>query len=300
MFDRFSASARHWGNRLGVDTDDLLQDTAVEFYATLARQRGADDPQPGLNGRVVNTADRPRQSTMVNPGGWIHRIAYNIAARRVAGTNSSADLAALREYRNRLQQTENRMRACAFRGGGGPAGRRDPDVQAAAPAPDPWVSTAGRGPCPPRHSGRTGTSPSNRTRWAAASSRPTPPVPRPRSGWHRNGNRGRSAAQRPGVGRGGRRDRRAGRGSRRHRPGDSSRDAARLVDDAGGAVAVSRRWAHDPADPAVAALFTPFGRLDTDEQRAVIRTIHRSGGYGDQVWAAALRSATYRPQRSAG
>ena len=80
----------------------------------------------------------------------------------------------------------------------------------------------------------------------------------------------------------------------------SSRDAARLVDDAGGAVAVSRRWAHDPADPAVAALFTPFGRLDTDEQRAVIRTIHRSGGYGDQVWAAALRSATYRPRRSTG
>ena len=60
LFDRFSASARHWGNRLGVDTDDLMQDTAVEFYATMARQRGADDPQPGLNGRVVNTADRPR------------------------------------------------------------------------------------------------------------------------------------------------------------------------------------------------------------------------------------------------
>ena len=65
-------------------------------------------------------------------------------------------------------------------------------------------------------------------------------------------------------------------------------------------IAVSRRWAHDPADQAVAALFTPFGRLDTDEQRAVIRTIHCSGGYGDQVWAAALRSATYRPQRSTG
>ena len=49
LFSRFSASARHWGNRLGVDVDDLLQDTAVEFYATLARQRSAEDPQPALN-----------------------------------------------------------------------------------------------------------------------------------------------------------------------------------------------------------------------------------------------------------
>ena len=47
LFDRFSASARHWGNRLGVDAEDLLQDTAVEFYATLARQRGAGDPNRG-------------------------------------------------------------------------------------------------------------------------------------------------------------------------------------------------------------------------------------------------------------
>jgi hypothetical protein len=36
LFGRFNASARHWGNRLGVDVEDLLQDTAVEFYATLA------------------------------------------------------------------------------------------------------------------------------------------------------------------------------------------------------------------------------------------------------------------------
>ena len=108
LFDRFSASARHWGNRLGVDAEDLLQDTAVEFYATLARQRGPGDPKPGLNGRTVRPADRPPSPQMSNPGGWIHRFAYNIAARRVAGTNSSADLAALREYRNRLQDAENR------------------------------------------------------------------------------------------------------------------------------------------------------------------------------------------------
>ena len=80
----------------------------------------------------------------------------------------------------------------------------------------------------------------------------------------------------------------------------TSREAARLVDEAGGAIAVARRWARNPQTPAVTALFTPFGRLDTDEQRAVIRTIHRSGPYGDQVWAAALRSATYRPNRRAG
>ena len=51
-----------------------------------------------------------------------------------------------------------------------------------------------------------------------------------------------------------------------------SREALRLVDVAGGAAAVSRRWARDPRDAPVAALFTPFGRLDVDEQRAVIRT----------------------------
>ena len=64
LFDRFSASARHWGNRLGVDSDDLLQDTAVEFYATLARQRAADDPQPGLNGR----GEHRRQADAVEDG----------------------------------------------------------------------------------------------------------------------------------------------------------------------------------------------------------------------------------------
>ena len=72
------------------------------------------------------------------------------------------------------------------------------------------------------------------------------------------------------------------------------------MSDAGGATAVSRRWAKDPQNPAVTALFTPFGRLDIDEQQAVIRTIHRSGGYGDQVWAAALQAATYRSDRRAG
>ncbi len=80
----------------------------------------------------------------------------------------------------------------------------------------------------------------------------------------------------------------------------ASREALRHVDDAGGAVAVARRWVCDPHDPAASALFSPFGRLDTEEQRAVIRTIHRSGPYGDQEWAAALRSATYRPNRRAG
>ena len=80
----------------------------------------------------------------------------------------------------------------------------------------------------------------------------------------------------------------------------TSREAARIVDAAGGPVAVSRRWARDPQDPAVTALFTPFGRLDSGEQQAVIRTIHRSGGYGDQVWAAALRAATYSASRRAG
>ena len=213
LFDRFTASARHWGNRLGVDTDDLLQDTAVEFYATLARQRGADDPQPGLNGRVVKTATRPTQSRMVNPGGWIHRIAYNIAARRVAGTNSSADLAALREYRNRLQQAENdRGRQLSV----AEADRLADEIRMSRPPrrrPTPGL-TAGRGPCPPRHSDRTGTSPPNRTRWAAA-------VPSPHCRC-----RGGKAAHRKlqprtargeglGVGRGGRRHRRSGSCSRR-------------------------------------------------------------------------------------
>jgi len=108
LFGRFSASARHWGNRLGVDAEDLMQDTAVEFYATLARQRSAADPQPGLNCREVMVPSGPA-ARMANPGGWIHRIAYNIAARRVAGTNASADLAALREFRTRRDELENRV-----------------------------------------------------------------------------------------------------------------------------------------------------------------------------------------------
>lgn len=80
----------------------------MEFYATLASQRGTGDPEPGLNGRTVRPARRPPSPQTSNPGGWIDRIAHNIAARRVAATNSSADLSALREYRNRLQDAENR------------------------------------------------------------------------------------------------------------------------------------------------------------------------------------------------
>ena len=218
---------------------------------------------------------------MVNPGGWIHRIAYNIAARRVAGTNSSADLAALREYRNRLQQTENE---CGRELSVAEADRLADEIRMSRPPrrrPTPGfhrrprtVSTEALGPDwdQPIESNPLGSSEFRaHTAGAAAEKRLTA-----------KGNRGRVAA-------------RLWRGTRwptsparrwsfpTSSTRQSSRDAARLVDDAGGAVAVSRRWAHDPADPAVAALFTPFGRLDTDEQRAVIRTIHRSGGYGDQV-----------------
>ena len=297
LFDRFSASARHWGNRLGVDTEDLLQDTAVEFYATLARHRGADDPRPGLNGRTVKPADRPA-APMANPGGWIHRIAYNIAARRVAGTNSSADLAALREYRTRLREAESR-------------GGRE-----LSPAEADRLADEIRMARPPRR--RPGAAFHRRVRtvstdalgpdWDAPAETNFPEAGEFRAQsagaaaeqmLSRNGSPGRSAARRlawdavadvtgapivvPDV-----------------IDPKTSREAARLVNDAGGAVAVSRRWASNPQHPAVTALFTPFGRLDDTEQQAVIRTIHRSGGYGDDVWAAALQGATHRSVRRAG
>ena len=297
LFDRFSASARHWGNRLGVDAEDLLQDTAVEFYATLARHRGAGDPQPGLNGRTVKPANKPA-AAMANPGGWIHRIAYNIAARRVAGTSSSADLAALREYRNRLQDAENR---CGRALSPADADRLADEIRMARPPR--------RRPTPGFHRRvRTVSTEALGPDWdTPADSKPsaTGEFPAGSAGavaenlLSGSGSPGRAAARRlawdvvadvtgapvvvPEV----------------IDPG-RSREAARLVDDAGGAVAVSRRWARDPQDPAVTALFTPFGRLDNGEQQAVIRTIHRSGGYGDQVWAAALQAATYRQNLRAG
>ena len=297
LFDRFSASARHWGNRLGVDVEDLLQDTALEFYAALSRQRGAGDPQPGLNGRTVRPANSPA-SPMANPGGWIHRIAYNIAARRVAGTKSSADLAALREYRTRLQDAETR---CGRDLSPAEADRLADEIRLARPPrrrPTPGfhrrvrtVSTEALGPDwdAPADS-NTGETGEFRVHTAGAAAENL---------LSRSGSPGRAAARRlagdavadgtdapvvvPEV---------IARGT--------ARDAARLVDDAGGATAVSRRWALDPQHPAVTALFTPFGRLDSGEQRAVIRTIHRSGGYSDQVWAAALHAATVRRDRRAG
>jgi len=296
LFERFSASARHWGNRLGVDADDLLQDTAVEFYATLARRRGADDPQPGLNGRTVK-ATTPT-SPMTNPGGWIHRIAYNIAARRVAGTNSSADLAAMREYRTRLQAAENRSGR-----GLSPAeadGLAD-EIRLARPPrrrPTPGfhrrvrtVSTAALGPdwdTPDESNPLGGNEFPAHTAGAAAEaalsgSGSTARVAARGLAWDAVAGVTGAPVVVPEV----------------LDPG-TSREAARLVEGAGGAAAVSRRWSRDPEDSAVAALFTPFGRLDTEEQRAVIRTIHRSGGYGDQVWAAALRAATFHPGRLAG
>ena len=297
LFDRFNASARHWGNRLGVDTEDLLQDTAVEFYATLSRQRDADGPRPGLNGRTVKPADRPA-AQMANPGGWIHRISYNIAARRVAGTNSSADLSALREYRTRVQDAENRSGgalsaaeadrlADEIRMTRPPRRRPTPGfhrkvrtVSTEALGPD-WDTPAESNPLDdnefPAHSagaaaenlldgnGSPGRSAARRLAWDAVADVTGAPVVVPE-------------VIDPGT----------------------SRQAARLVSDAGGATAVSRHWAKDPQNPAVTALFTPFGRLEIDEQQAVIRTIHRSGGYGDQVWSAALRAATYRQGRRAG
>ena len=297
LFDRFSASARHWGNRLGVDAEDLLQDTAVEFYATLARQRGANEPQPGLNGRTVKPSSSPA-TPMANPGGWIHRIAYNIAARRVAGTNSSADLAALREYRTRLQAAESH---CGHELSAAEADRRADEIRLARPPrrrPTSGfhrrvrqVSTEALGPdwdAPAESNSLDGNEFRAHTPGAVAEELLS-----------RSGSPGRAAARRlawdavadvtgapvvvPEV----------------IDPG-TARDAARLVDDAGGATAVSRRWALDPRQPAVIALFTPFGRLDSVEQQAVIRTIHRSGGYGDQVWAAALQAATVTRDRRAG
>jgi hypothetical protein len=235
---------------------------------------------------------------MANPGGWIHRIAYNIAARRVAGTNSSADLAALREYRSRLQEAENR---CGRALSPVEADRLADEIRLARPPR--------RRPTPGFHRRvRTVSTEALGSDWDAPADSNTAEIGEFRvhtagavaeNLLSRSGSPGRAAARRlawdavadvtgapvvvPEV----------------IDPG-TARDAARLVDDAGGATAVSRRWVIDPRNPAVTALFTPFGRLDSVEQQAVIRTIHRSGGYGDQVWAAALRAATYRPQRSTG
>lgn len=297
LFDRFSASARHWGNRLGVDAEDLLQDTALEFYAALSRQRGAGDPKPGLNGRTVRPANSPA-SPMANPGGWIHRISYNIAARRVAGTNSSADLAALREYRTRLQDAENRC------------GR------ALSPADEDRLADEIRLARPPRRRPTAGFHRRVRTvstealgpDWDAPADSNTAETGEFRA--HTAGAAAENLLFRSGS---------PSRAAARRLAWDAvadvtgapvvvpevldprrSRKASQLVDAAGGPVAVARRWARDPQDPAVQALFTPFGRLDPAEQQAVIRTIHRSGGYGDQVWAAALQAATFNASRRAG
>ena len=235
---------------------------------------------------------------MSNPGGWIHRIAYNIAARRVAGTNSSADLAALREYRNRLQDAENR------------SGR------ALSPAEADRLAAEIRFARPPRRRPTPGFHRKVRTvsTEALGPDWDTPDPADPLSGTEFAAHTAGAVAENM-LARNVSSDRTAARGLAWDAVADvtgapvvvsdvldpgTSREAARLVDEAGGAIAVARRWARNPRDPAVTALFTPFGRLDTEEQRAVIRTIHRSGPYGDQVWAAALRSATYRPNRRAG
>lgn len=293
LFSRFSGSARHWGNRLGVDVDDLLQDTAVEFYTTLARQRPESDPQPGLNGREVVVSVRP--AGMANPGGWIHRIAYNIAARRVAGTSASADLAALREYRTRRDEAENRL------------GRGLSGAESDALADEIRFSR------PPRRRPTAGFHRRVRTVSTDAMERDwdLPAEPDHVDGGEFAAHTHGALAERVLTERGA-----SGRAAAKGLAWDAvadvtgapigvpeilnptaARQASRLVDEAGGACAVARRWRENPADPSESALFAPFGQLDEGERAAVVRTIRRSGGHGDQVWAAALRAATFHPDR---
>ena len=298
LFGRFSASARHWGNRLGVDVEDLLQDTAVEFYATLARQRTAVDPRPGLNGREV-TVRAAAGSGMANPGGWIHRIAYTIAARRVAGTDRSADLAALREVRARREDAENRL----GRGlSAAEADRLADEIRLARPPR--------RRPAPGFHRRvRTVSTDVLEQDWDL------PAEPEPAGGGEFAAHTSGAVAENLLAGRG-----RSGRAAAQRLAWDVvaevtgapvvvpevldaevARQAARRVQDAGGAPAVAWRAVRDGmSGQDVEALCVPFGRLDEDERAAVVRTVRRSGGYGDEVWAAALRAATYRPGRRAG
>ena len=297
LFGRFNASARHWGNRLGVDVEDLLQDTAVEFYATLARRRTAGDPRPGLNGREV-TVRSAAGSGMVNPGGWIHRIAYNIAARRVAGTDRSADLAALREFRVRRDEVENRW------------GRGLSQVEADRLADEIRLARPPRRrPAPGFHRRvRTVSTDVMEQDWDV------PAEPDPVDGGEFAAHTAGAVAESLLAGEG-----RSGRAAAQGLAWDVvaevtgapvvvpgvldpavARRAARRVQDAGGASVVARAvrdgMSEEDVDT-VEALCVPFGRLDEEERAAVVRTVRRSGGYGDQVWSAALRAATYRPGR---
>ena len=297
LFRRFNASARHWGNRLGVDVEDLLQDTAVEFYATLARRRSAGDPRPGLNGREV-TVRSAAGSGMVNPGGWIHRIAYNIAARRVAGTDRSADLAALREFRARRDEVENRW------------GRGLSQVEADRLADEIRLARPPRRrPAPGFHRRvRTVSTDVMEQDWDV------PAEPDPVDGGEFAAHTAGAVAESLLAGEG-----RSGRAAAQGLAWDVvaevtgapvvvpgvldpavARRAARRVQDAGGASVVARAVRDGVSEEdvdAVEALCVPFGRLDEEERAAVVRTVRRSGGYGDQVWSAALRAATYRPGR---
>jgi len=297
LFGRFNASARHWGNRLGVDVEDLLQDTAVEFYATLARRRTAGDPRPGLNGREV-TVRSAAGSGMVNPGGWIHRIAYNIAARRVAGTDRSADLAALREFRVRRDEVENRW------------GRGLSQVEADRLADEIRLARPPRRrPAPGFHRRvRTVSTDVMEQDWDV------PAEPDPVDGGEFAAHTAGAVAESLLAGEG-----RSGRAAAQGLAWDVvaevtgapvvvpgvldpavARRAARRVQDAGGASVVARAVRGGVSEEdvdAVEALCVPFGRLDEEERAAVVRTVRRSGGYGDQVWSAALRAATYRPGR---
>ena len=297
LFGRFNASARHWGNRLGVDVEDLLQDTAVEFYATLARRRSAGDPRPGLNGREV-TVRSAAGSGMVNPGGWIHRIAYNIAARRVAGTDRSADLAALREFRARRDEVENRW------------GRGLSQVEADRLADEIRLARPPRRrPAPGFHRRvRTVSTDVMEQDWDV------PAEPDPVDGGEFAAHTAGAVAESLLAGEG-----RSGRAAAQGLAWDVvaevtgapvvvpgvldpavARRAARRVQDAGGASVVARAVRDGVSEEdvdAVEALCVPFGRLDEEERAAVVRTVRRSGGYGDQVWSAALRAATYRPGR---
>lgn len=67
------------------------------------------------------------------------------------------------------------------------------------------------------------------------------------------------------------------------------------VDAAGGPLAVARTWASGEAaedDPAIVALFAPFGtRLTEKDREAAVDVLTRNAGYADKVWDSAMTAA---------
>lgn len=292
VYEQTLASGRYWGPRYGVDPEDVAQETALRWFAALRRREemlaASSDAEPAVLGESTN------------PGGYIHRMARNVAVsmmsnvssndRHALGVLSRARTAKEMELGRELTRSEN-MELAAEVAQSLPKDRR--------PTANYW-DTGSRTVISldaQESYARDGMLEQGADRAASSAAH---------GGEFAEGTAGHEAEEALGNGAAGRARARSlswdavadsfggPKVARQSMSDNAAMNHRRVVRASGGIDEVARRWAQGAAtDEETAALFAPFGSdLSNDQKWDVIDCIDKSGSYGQDVWNAAVGSAT--------